>query len=77
MTCHHCAEAVRKALQKLPGVQAVIVDLPSNTATLTLVPAHDRHQDESHAHDAGAATPQVCADTLRQALQQAGYDLAG
>ena len=32
MTCKHCVMAVEKALQKIPGVQRVLVDLDAATA---------------------------------------------
>ncbi|MBI5496204.1 MAG: heavy-metal-associated domain-containing protein [Deltaproteobacteria bacterium] len=34
MTCQNCVRHVQKALEKLPGVQTVVVDLASGQATL-------------------------------------------
>ena len=36
MSCGHCAGRVEKALQELPGLRAVAVDLAAKTATLSL-----------------------------------------
>ena len=36
MSCEHCVAAVRKALQAVPGVTGVEVDLPSGKATVTM-----------------------------------------
>lgn len=42
MTCSLCPITVRKALEKVPGVNAVAVDLATQTATVTYDP--DRTQ---------------------------------
>lgn len=38
MTCEVCPITVKKALQKVPGVNAVTVDLDKKTATVTFDP---------------------------------------
>lgn len=38
MTCGHCVRAVTTALEKLPGVERVEVDLTSGTAVLAGTP---------------------------------------
>ena len=38
MSCEHCVAAVRKALQAVPGVTGVEVDLPSGKAMVELDP---------------------------------------
>ena len=38
MTCELCPITVKKALQKVPGVDAVTVDLDKKTATVTFDP---------------------------------------
>jgi len=34
MSCEHCAKAVTKALENLPGVAAAAVDLKAKTVTI-------------------------------------------
>ena len=40
MSCQHCVDHVTKALQELPGVAAVSVDLSSGRATLEIEEAY-------------------------------------
>ncbi|MFG1906669.1 heavy-metal-associated domain-containing protein [Kribbella sp. NPDC048928] len=35
MTCSHCVGFVTEELESVPGVEAVVVDLPTGTVTLT------------------------------------------
>lgn len=39
MSCHHCKEAVTKALTSLSGVESVDVDVAGGTATVSFDPA--------------------------------------
>ena len=36
MTCGHCVSAVREEVSRIPGVQAVDVDLPSGRLAVTV-----------------------------------------
>jgi mercuric reductase len=38
MTCDRCADHVREALEKLPGVQSVEVSYPQRTASVAVDP---------------------------------------
>lgn len=61
MTCGHCVSAVREELVKLPGVQAVDVELgdggPSTVTVASAAPL-----DEAQ---------------VRDAIDEAGYELVG
>jgi copper chaperone CopZ len=35
MTCEHCVGAVKEELGRIPGVTAVVVDLPTGTVSVT------------------------------------------
>lgn len=48
MTCDHCAMAVGRELDALPGVQAVQVSVPTGKVTVT----HDRPLDPQQVADA-------------------------
>ena len=39
MSCQHCVKAVRGAIEKLPGVQAVEVSLERKKASVTIDPS--------------------------------------
>jgi copper chaperone len=60
MTCGHCAGVVTSALQGLPGVTDVLVDLtPGGVSTVTVT-----------------STAPVSAEDVDTAVRQAGYRLA-
>ena len=44
MTCDHCVRAVTEALQELPGVSGVVVDLESGMVVLS---SHEPIDDEA------------------------------
>ncbi len=55
MTCKHCVMAVEKALQKIPGVQQVSVDLDAATARVEgegLLPGPLIHAIEEEGYSA-------------------------
>lgn len=45
MSCEHCVKAVREALEGVPGVTGVAVDLAGGRATLDLDPAQATVRD--------------------------------
>ena len=61
MTCGHCAGAVTEEVRRLPGVTDVAVDL--NPGGLSTVTVTSAGPLES--------------DAVRQAVDEAGYELAG
>ena len=42
MTCEHCRHAITEAIQRIPGVDSVTVDLESGAATVTATAPVDR-----------------------------------
>lgn len=61
MTCEHCGQTVRSALEQLPGVQSVEVDLvPAGASRMTVTSAAPLEWDR-----------------VRDAVADAGYELAG
>lgn len=42
MTCGHCERAVTEQIGRVPGVDAVVVDLPAGTVTVTTAKPVDR-----------------------------------
>jgi copper chaperone len=61
MTCGHCAGAVTEEVRRLPGVTGVSVDLIPGGLSTVTV----------------AATGPLDVDAVRQAVAEAGYELAG
>ncbi|MBX7433621.1 heavy-metal-associated domain-containing protein [Mycobacterium sp. Y57] len=61
MSCEGCATAVRSELTHVAGVTGVDVDLSAGTVTI-------------HRNDADAP---VDPDAIRNAIEEAGYELAG
>lgn len=61
MTCGHCVAAVTEELTKLPGVQAVTVDLVAGGTSAVHV-ASDAPLEER---------------VVREAVDEAGYELRG
>ena len=61
MTCGHCVSAVTEELTRLPGVQAVTVDLVAGGTSAVRVESDD-------PLDEGA---------VRAAVDEAGYELRG
>lgn len=60
MTCEHCVSAVEQELARLPGVQAVEIDLVAGgTSTVTV-----------------QSTAPLDEARVREAIDEAGYDLA-
>ncbi|MDD2457562.1 MAG: heavy-metal-associated domain-containing protein [Eubacteriales bacterium] len=49
MSCQHCVDHVTKALQELPGVAAVSVDLSSGRATLEIEEAYFNMEEAAEA----------------------------
>lgn len=62
MVCHLCAGAVRKALEKVPGVEAAKVDLQAKRAVVTFDPATTTPQALTKA-TAAAGFPSAVAQT--------------
>jgi copper chaperone len=60
MTCAHCVSAVERELAKLPGVQAVEIDLVAGGASTVTV----------------QSTAPLDEARVREAVDEAGYDLA-
>jgi copper chaperone CopZ len=48
MTCGHCQRAVTEEISRIPGIQAVAVDLATGTVTVTATQPVDR-ADIAHA----------------------------
>ena len=53
----HCVQAVTTEIEALPGVEGVLVDLPSGVVTVT-------------------SADQLSDDSVRAAVDEAGYELA-
>ena len=49
MSCQHCVDHVTKALQELPGVATVFVDLSSGRATLEIEEAYFYMEEAAEA----------------------------
>lgn len=58
MSCGHCAGRVEKALNSIPGVQAV-VDLAARTATLTLTDSVPDDMLKKAVEDAGYTVVEI------------------
>ena len=61
MHCASCVDKVDNALKRLPGVEAVSVDLPSRTVAVSFVPSPGRLEVKH----------------LRRAIEKAGFDVLG
>ena len=61
MTCGHCVAAVTKELSGLPGVTDVAIDLVPEGLSTVTV----------------ASAGPLAEDTVRAAVDEAGYELAG
>jgi len=61
MHCAACVDKVDSALKRLPGVEAVSVDLPSRTVAISFLPSPGRLEVKH----------------LRRAIEKAGYDVLG
>ena len=61
MTCDHCVRAVTDEMSAIPGVRDVEVDLVAGGESTVRVVSEDALAD----------------DTVRQAVDEAGYQLAG
>ncbi len=59
MTCDHCVHAVTEEVSALDGVEAVTIELVAGGASSVLVTS---------------ASP-VCAEVMRAAVDEAGYEL--
>ena len=53
MTCGHCVAAVTHALQSIPGVAGVDIDLPTGVVTVTSDTPVDHEQLAAAIDDAG------------------------
>lgn len=53
ISCDGCANAIKKAVGKLPGVESVEVDVPNQTVTVK--------------HDTGAAPKSAVTDAMEKA----------
>ena len=53
MTCGHCVTAVTDALQSIPGVAGVDIDLPTGVVTVTSDSPVDHEQLAAAIDDAG------------------------
>jgi Cu+-exporting ATPase len=62
MTCASCVARVERAIAKLPGVDAVSVNLATESARVTWTP------------DAPQEDPQMQQARLRRAVRDAGYE---
>ena len=61
MTCGHCVAAVTEEIGKLPGVSGVSVDLVTDGASQVTV----------------ASDAPLDSDRVREAVDEAGYELSG
>ncbi len=61
MTCGHCVAAVTEEISKLPGVEKVSVDLVAGGESSVTVTSESP----------------LAEDTVRDALDEAGYQLTG
>jgi copper chaperone len=61
MTCDHCVRAVTAEVAAIPGVRDVEVDLVAGGTSAVRV----------------VSTEPLAADTVREAVDEAGYGLAG
>ena len=55
MTCGHCVAAVTEAVQAMPGVRDIDVDLPTGAVTVTSDGPVDRDRLAAAIDDAGYA----------------------
>lgn len=53
MSCNHCASRIETSLSKLPNIKKVIVDLSSNTATITSSKDLDIKEVQNTVEDLG------------------------
>lgn len=53
MTCGHCVTAVTHALQSIPGVAGVDIELPTGVVTVTSATPVDHEQLAAAIDDAG------------------------
>lgn len=53
MTCHHCVMAVKRAIERLPGVESVSVDLESGLVEITGTGEMDRALIRTSVEDEG------------------------
>ena len=61
MTCDHCVRAVTAEVAAIPGVHDVAVDLVAGGTSAVRV----------------ASTEPLAEDSVREAVEEAGYELAG
>ncbi|HOO59279.1 MAG TPA: heavy metal-associated domain-containing protein [Candidatus Mcinerneyibacteriales bacterium] len=53
MTCHHCGMAVRRAIEQLPGVKEIVVDLATGRIEVTGEEALDRERIRRSVEEEG------------------------
>ncbi|MGF3022035.1 heavy metal translocating P-type ATPase [Methylobacterium aquaticum] len=62
MTCASCTGRVERVLKRVPGVQAVAVNLATGRATVDLTPDNDPAALAEAVEDAGYAVPEAVSD---------------
>ncbi|TNC14327.1 copper-translocating P-type ATPase [Methylobacterium terricola] len=62
MTCASCTGRVERVLQRVPGVQAVAVNLATGRATIDLTPDNDPTALAAAVADAGYAVPEAVSE---------------
>ncbi|MFH6781797.1 MULTISPECIES: heavy metal translocating P-type ATPase [Methylobacterium] len=62
MTCASCTGRVERVLKRVPGVQAVAVNLATGRATLDLTPDNDPTALAAAVEDAGYAVPEALSE---------------
>ena len=64
MTCASCTGRVERVLKRVPGVQAVAVNLATGRATLDLTPDNDPTALAAAVEDAGYAVPEAVSELI-------------
>ena len=53
MTCGHCVASVTEEVEEIPGVQDVVIDLPTGAVTVTSAEPLDRAAVKAAVEEAG------------------------